>query len=348
MAKQVSKTVIGGFVISSIAILIAGVIIFGGGEIFKKTDTYVMFFESSVKGLKVGAPVVLQGVEIGSVSSIIINADRDKMSFNIPVMIEVDPSLMVVKGKMDRDRHKWADKLIAKGLRAKLGLESIVTGQMMIELALLPDTPVRLTGLEPRYPEIPTVESAFEQFADKLKKLPIEELFDKILHAIDNIDKVIGSPELMQIVRKLSEAGDNLNIVIKDADRLVNNVDGEVKNLSKGIHSTLSDAQKALNNASGNIQAVSDDIRKLLKNADTQIQPISNKVQSALVSARKAMDQAKTTLADVDEFVGQKSDTRHKLNQALDEISTAAKSLRSLMDYLERHPEALLKGKGGK
>ncbi len=348
MAKQVSKTVIGGFVISSIAILIAGVIIFGGGEIFKKTNTYVMFFESSVKGLKVGAPVVLQGVEIGSVSRIIINADRDKMSFNIPVMIEVDPSLMVVKGKLDQDLHKWADKLIAKGMRAKLGLESIVTGQMMIELALLPDTPVRLTGLEPRYPEIPTVKSSMDKLADKLKKLPIEEIFDKILHAIDNVDKVIGSPELMQIVRKLSDAGDNLNIVIKDADRLVNNVDGEMKNLSKSLQSTVGDAQAALNNASENIQAVSDDIRKLLKNADTQIQPLSNKAQSALVSSRKAMDQAKTTLADVDQFVGEKSDTRHKFNQALDEISTAARSLRSLMDYLERHPEALLKGKGGK
>jgi hypothetical protein len=38
MAKQASKTVIGVFVVSSIAMLIAGVIIFGSGEMFKKTN----------------------------------------------------------------------------------------------------------------------------------------------------------------------------------------------------------------------------------------------------------------------------------------------------------------------
>lgn len=76
MAKQVSKTVIGGLVISAIVMLIAGVIILGGSEFFKKTDTSVMFFENSVKGLKAVAPVVLQGVEIGTVSRIMLNDDR--------------------------------------------------------------------------------------------------------------------------------------------------------------------------------------------------------------------------------------------------------------------------------
>lgn len=133
---------------------------------------------------------------------------------------------------------------------------------MMIELALLPETPVRLTGLDPRYSEIPTVQSPMDQFADKLKKLPIEEIFDKILHAINNIDKVIGSPELMQILHKLSEAGDNLNLVIKDTNRLVNNVNGEVKVLSKGLRSTVSDAQTLMKGASINIHAISNDTRK--------------------------------------------------------------------------------------
>ena len=67
MAEQASKTVIGVFVVSSIAMLIAGVIIFGSGDMFKKTIKYVMFFEDSVKGLAVGAPVIWHGVEVGSV-----------------------------------------------------------------------------------------------------------------------------------------------------------------------------------------------------------------------------------------------------------------------------------------
>ena len=66
MAKQASKTVIGVFVVSSIAMLIAGVIVFGSGDIFKKELKYVMFFEDSVKGLSVGAPVIWHGVTVGT------------------------------------------------------------------------------------------------------------------------------------------------------------------------------------------------------------------------------------------------------------------------------------------
>jgi paraquat-inducible protein B len=100
MAKQIHKTVIGGFVVSVIVMLIVGVIILGGGKMFKKTWTYVLFFEKSVKGLSVGAPVVFNGVKIGSVSNVIINVDLDKVEFSIPVIIEIDPSLMTLKGNI--------------------------------------------------------------------------------------------------------------------------------------------------------------------------------------------------------------------------------------------------------
>jgi len=78
------------------------------------------------------------------------------------------------------------------------------------------------------------------------------------------------------------------------------------------------------------------------------VKPLSGKIQTALVSARTALDKAKITLGAVNNFVGERSDTRHKLNRTLDEIGAAAKSLKSFLDYLERHPEALLQGKGGR
>jgi paraquat-inducible protein B len=110
----------------------------------------------------------------------------------------------------------------------------------------------------------------------------------------------------------------------------------------------VDETQKALKNASRNIRAVSADAQKLLKNTDGQIQPVGKRAQEALVSVRKALDQTRNTLVTINGFVGERSDTRHKLNASLDEIAAAAQSLHSLMDYLERHPEALLKGKGGR
>ena len=348
MAKQVSKTVIGTFVISGIVMLIAGVIILGSGAIFKKTNKYVMFFEKSVKGLSVGAPVVWLGVEIGSVSSIVLDADPVKLSINVPVIIEIDSSRMQVKGERARASSEQLGRLIEKGLRAQMTQQSFVTGQMLIEVDFLPDTPVRLTGLEPGYLEIPTVPSTMDQLANKFQKLPIDQIAENLLKLVGTIDKLLSDPEIKEVVHNLNVASGNVNRLVLGADRLVNDANGEMKTISEGVQNAVSDTQKLLKNASRDIQAVSADARKLLKDTDGQIQPVGKRTQEALVSARKALDQAKNTLAGVNGFVGERSDTRHKLNASLDEIGAAARSLHSLMDYLERHPQALLKGKGGR
>jgi paraquat-inducible protein B len=322
MAKQIHKTVIGGFVVSVIVMLIVGVIILGGGKMFKKTWTYVLFFEKSVKGLSVGAPVVFNGVKIGSVSNVIINVDLDKVEFSIPVIIEIDPSLMTLKGNI--------------APRAQLTLQSIVTGQLMIEMDFYPDTPVRLTGIKSEYPEIPTQASTLDRLAEKLKKVNLNKIADKLIDVLDNIDNVVGDPKIENIISNVNAASKNLNQLVLNADKMIMDIDGRAKKVLDSLVVTSSDAQKFLGDA-----------RKLAKDADSQVQPVSDRVQDAMVSAKGAMDQAKTTLAGINNYVGENSDTRHKLNRALDEIAASARSLNSLMDYLERHPEALLKGKSG-
>jgi len=359
MAKQVSKTVIGVFVVSSIAMLIAGVIIFGSGDMFKKTHKYVMFFESSVKGLSVGAPVIWNGVAVGSVSSIVLKVNAKKVTIDVPVVIEVDPSRMEVEGKRSKTLREAMKRLIAKGLRAQLALESFVTGSSMIELDFLPGTPVRLTGLDSRYPEIPTVKSGMDKLVQKLQDLPIEKIAGKLVDILDNLDKVLTDPEIKEIIHNLNAGSKKLDGVLENVDKLVLDADGEIKELtgnlnnkldtlSDGLQATMADARKLLKGASKDLDGVSADAKKLLEDVDGQIKPVMKDLETTLVAARKAMVQAKSTLVTVDGFIGERSDTRHKLNRTLDEIGAAAKSLKSLMDYLERHPESLLQGKGGR
>ena len=187
MAKQASKTVIGVFVVGSIAMLIAAVIIFGSGDLFKKRIKFVMFFEDSVKGLAVGAPVIWRGVQVGSVSSIVLQANPKKLTIDVPVVIEFDPDRIEIEGKRSHDPSAELKRLIDKGLRARMAIQSFVTGSSMIEIDFLPDTPVRLTGLEKEYPEIPTVRSAMTKLTSKLENLPIE----KIVGRLDNILETI-------------------------------------------------------------------------------------------------------------------------------------------------------------
>jgi paraquat-inducible protein B len=330
MAKQVNKTVVGAFVISAIIMLIGAVIIIGGGNIFKKTVKFVMFFEQPIKGLSKGSPVLFKGVDIGSVSSIVIDYNVDNLKVNIPVIIEIDPSRMQIIGQRNQNIRSLLERMIERGFRAQLGLQSLVTGQLTIELDFFPDTPVRLTGIMSQYPEIPTIPSSMELLTQKLKELPITQIADKLTEVLDNIEKMTGNPKIDKIVNSLDAASNNLNAMILS-------LDGRTKKVLENFMVASSDAQKMMGDA-----------RKLVKGADSKIRPLLDKAQNALVSAKSAMDQAKTTLAGVNNFVGENSDTRYKLNQALDAFAVAAQSINSLMDYLERHPEALLRGKSGK
>jgi paraquat-inducible protein B len=341
MAKQVSKTVIGGFVISAIALLVIGIVIFGGGKFFTKTVKYVLYFDRSIKGLNVGAPVVFRGVEIGTVASVVIRADPDKLKVDIPVVIEIEPDRFQTTGESERtkyarDPYERAKVLIEHGLRAQLTLESLVTGQLMIEIDFYPDTPVRLTGIDAGYPELPTIPSSIEQFAETLKKVPLEEIFEKLLSAINSIEKVLSAPEVMDTVKNLEEATQNANQLILSADKMVKDADTLVLNVNRQVDPL-----------SENLQAAIGDVRKLLQNVDGQVQPVSAKLQDALVYARQALDGARTTLATINTFAEERSAFRIKLEASLEEISAASRSVRALTEYLERHPEALLQGKSG-
>ena len=64
MSKKSNPAVIGAFVVGAVTLLVAGVALFGGGELFKKRFNYVAYFEEQTKGLRVGSNVILNGVRI--------------------------------------------------------------------------------------------------------------------------------------------------------------------------------------------------------------------------------------------------------------------------------------------
>jgi paraquat-inducible protein B len=340
MAKQVSKTVIGVFVISAIAMLIAGVIILGSGALFKDTVKYVMFFNQSLKGLSVGSPVLWRGVKIGSVSSITLDANAKKLAINIPVVVEIDRNSMKVEGERPRNMREQIDRMIKQGLRAQIGMQSLVTGQQEIDVDFMPGTPVHLSGIKSEYPEIPTVPSSMEQFSKKLEGMPIQEIAEKLLNILAKADKVLSSPEMTDLAHNLSAATKNASQLMQHTDMMVESAQTQLKSLSESTQATLGTTQTAL-------KEVSNDARALLKAMHSQVPPVMTKVRETLVSAQRAMDQATHTLATANSLIGENSNTRLKLNASMDEIASAARSLNSLMSYLDRHPEALLKGRGG-
>ena len=125
------------------------------------------------RGLNVGAPVLFQGVQIGSVTSIILEVDPSNLHLQIPVVIEYEPDKFQVAGggrMVQRDPRKTIPKLIERGLRAQLTMQSFITGQLVIELGFYPDSAICYPPAQPDktykdYIVIPTCQSTSERLA---------------------------------------------------------------------------------------------------------------------------------------------------------------------------------------
>ncbi len=74
--------------------------------------------------------------------------------------------------------------------------------------------------------------------------------------------------------------------------------------------------------------------------------PALQDAQKTMAELRNAMTQAQSTLLTVQNIIDERSPLRTNLTDALEELSAAARSIRVFAEYLERHPEALLRGKG--
>jgi phospholipid/cholesterol/gamma-HCH transport system substrate-binding protein len=314
MAKQASRMMIGGFVILATIIMAASLVIFGSGKFFKPTVKCVMYFDGSVKGLSVGAPVLFQGVPIGSVVSIVLEVDPTNLQHQTPVVIEYEPDKFHVAGgqrNVQRDPRKTIPKLIEKGLRAQLGMQSFITGQLDIEIGFNPNAtlcyaPAQVDKVYKDYIVIPTCKSTTEKLADALAKLDLAALERHLESAMDGIAKLANNPDLPASLQGLKET-------LQSTHKLVAKVDRQVDPLTKDTKKTVKD------------------LGNLARNLNDRVEGVTTGLDKTMSSARGVLSEDSPLIVD--------------LQNTLKEISAASRSLRQLSDYLEQHPESLIRGK---
>lgn len=195
MSKKANKTIIGAFVVGATALLVIGILTFGSGLFLKRTGKYVLFFDSSVKGLSVGAPVIFRGVNVGTVKDISLVYDGKTRAVLIPVVIEVD--LSRVKGAPQTSGYSDYKLLIEHGLQARLEIQSFFTGQLMIAFDLYPDKPSKLRGIMKEYPELPTLPVS-AGISKILEEIPFKEISENLNETVIGINKLINSQDLQE------------------------------------------------------------------------------------------------------------------------------------------------------
>jgi paraquat-inducible protein B len=350
MAKQANRKIIGGFVLIAVGILAASIVIFGSGDWFKDSLKYVLRFQESVKGLNVGSPVLYRGFPVGEVQRVIIQAGTKDLKDDVLVFVEIYPET-VVFSTGDINIEQWKKRmsdLIDRGLRAQMVPQSLITGKLIIELNMHAEAPAIQEHVDPnyveilsKYEEIPTIPSTLSKLEAALGNLDLKELSQKLVSVLVSADRILQNPDIEASISEFKGA-------LGDARGLMQNVNSKVDPLADNLNGTLTDARGLVNNVAEAVKPISvkakstmDDIGKLARHVDGQVDPISKSVTETL----KSVDSA---FKSIDELVGKRSPTRADLENTLKELAAAARSLRVLADYLEQHPDALIKGKSFK
>jgi paraquat-inducible protein B len=320
LGKKANSAAIGGFVVGAAALLVVGVLVFSGGQLWAEKVHWVSYFPGSARGLQIGAPVTFRGVKIGQVTDIGVVFDPTNNSTRIPVHWEFERNRIQMIGMSDAELRETQEAggekdrrlaaiLIKRGLRATLEMQSFVTGQQYIQLDFYPDSPPQLENIGSDVPEFPTTESGISQLTKRIDDLRLEEIADKALLLLQHVDELVTAPETAELIR-------SSNRTLVQYSELARRINDEI--LPQSL--------------------------QVIARIDTQLTPAASE---ALVEASALMKQGSATLESYETLIGERSPMRYEVSSTLGELKSAARSLRVLADYLEQHPEALLKGKGG-
>jgi len=319
MSKRANPAIIGAFVVGAVALAVVAVSVLGSGRLFRRTHQYVLYFDSDVSGLRVGAPVKFKGVEIGSVTGVLLNvgaaeafrAPSELEKMHIPVLIELDEDRIRERGgRANLEDPDFLRRLIDAGLRAQLAMESFVTGLLYVKLDLLPQTTPRLIA-DPSVPyqEIPTVPTPLEEvqmkasrFLARLEEVDLARLAHSLTEAVEGINDLVNSPKL---------------------DSALEALDGAIQSLDRTAQS----------------------VRDLAEELDRNLVPTRERLEATARDAGETLKEGRVALRELRDTLAADSPLLYELTTSLKELSAAARAVRSLAEYLERNPSALVRGK---
>ena len=272
---------------------------------FTETVPYLVHFDGSVRGLNVDAPVEFRGMKVGRVADVRLVYDTETDSLAIPVVIEIEPERVGIVGDVTTDAP---DEHAVMAHLVDQGLRAqLASGSL-------------LTG-------------------ELLVALDFHEDQDMAALSYDQ-----HYPEIPSIPSDLEGLTRSVTDVVNQIAALpIEEIGTDIKNILDGVDALVSSPDMQQSPAS--LKGALDDVRALITKVDGQTGPLMAALLNALESADLTLDQATATLASAEGMVGEGSQVRFGLDNTLTEISGAARSIRIFADYLERHPEALLRGK---
>ena len=329
---------IGLFVASSLGLLVAGCLLFGGGDLFAKKTYFETYFDTSVQGLDVGGAVKFRGVRIGTVESIGFAGTtyRDALAESPDTPgIHRRLSYVRVLCSVDLKRHPDYDearlrRMAERGMRASLALQGI-TGMVFVNLDFVPheSLPPPLTlSWEPEELYVPSVPTTLQN----------------LLTTLENIAKSIESIDFQKTAEAFSSLATTIDTTVQAANipalteecrQLVAQFNRQATHIAELLDAVQAEA---LRDTAENLRKATDDLQA------TYLPQMAASLEATLSSTRATLDEAK---ALIERLAVLTADTQQNLSPAdvgetMRSLSRTAASLEGLVEELREKPSRLI------
>lgn len=309
---------IGMFIVGAMVLVFIALLFFSGGKLFSAKKRVIMYFEGSVQGLQVGAPVKLKGVVIGEITDIRINFENNGQPLTTAVTADLVMARISRKG-IEIDDSFFAEA-IQDGLRAQLNFQSFLTGLLYVELDFFPESPVKIYNFQGDHLELPTVATDFEEISKNLQEMNVKGLIGNLDNMILEINKIVVSGRIQELLSSINNAAQSV-------DKTATTLDKEIVHLSKNLNTTSSE------------------LNLLLKNINNQNPSLTQQLSQNLLALQKSLDQFTQATETLNHTFSEDAPLVNQLNTTLQDISTSARAFRNLSETLEQQPEAIWRGR---
>ncbi|RLJ65203.1 PqiB family protein [Sulfurisoma sediminicola] len=219
---------------------------------------FVAFFEDSVRGLAIGAPVEFKGIKVGSVVDVRLEHDERSAAFRIPVLVDIEPERIVGRSElMKRAPQEAFQALVKRGLRARLQMGNLVTGQLYVDLDMQPKAPLRLANAGRTEPELPTVRGvSLEQvmtsaasIMEKIDRVDFVALGADLQGTLQGVNSVVNGPQLQSSLADLAAS-------LKSLRKVLSAVDGRAEPIAANLEQALVAAREAMEKSKATLTLV--------------------------------------------------------------------------------------------
>jgi len=317
MSEKPNTLAIGAFIVGAALIAISAVIFINGSGWGGDKSKVVMVFDGSVKGLSIGAPVALRGVQIGQVTDIHLIFDSDTIDITMTVEAEIDGRSFETRGSAE---GYLGDEMIARGLRAQLNSQSILTGLLYIQLDFHPNSEINLVDIDSPHSQIPTIPTDLQRITRELDSMDFASIASDIQTIADSLGTFVSTESFQSLPADLHKT-------LVSIEELSDQLKAQLASSGPKLDSLLDDTERTMESLSSEIPEISAAAVHTMELLDT-----------AIAAFEEAMK-------EIDDLVSGDSATTYALNKALREIALAGRELQLLAKTLEEHPESLIRGR---